>query len=308
MTAPPATSKEGAPTHPPAGGWYVVIQRNPRAGRNRTGRHLRNLIDGLRRRGFRLRLFRRRERLTQWMSDPDRQQRLWCLVGAGGDGTICDLATRFPGTRLAVLPLGTENLLAKFLRIRRDGERLAQLIAAGRTRTLDLGRIGERRFVIMAGVGRDAEVVRRVHANRRGNITHGNYVWPILATVFGFTPPELRVRCDDGAELRGRQLILTNQPAFALGLQFAPEADGGDGLLDLRLFSSGGVRHTLRYLWAAWCGTVDRLPDVVRRQGRRFTIEAATPVPVQVDGDPCGTTPVEVSVVPHALQIITPGG
>ena len=79
------------------------------------------------------------------------------------------------GVPLAILPLGTENLLAKYLQIPPDPERVADLICAGRTVPLDAGRANGRIFLLMVGCGFDAEVVRRLHAAREGHISHLDY-------------------------------------------------------------------------------------------------------------------------------------
>src|SRR4051812_21696082 len=81
---------------------YVAIQRNPHAGPGQRKSQLVELVKRLHRRGLRPRMFRRRERLQQWMSSPENLAQLRCLVAAGGDGTVGDLITRYPGVPLAI--------------------------------------------------------------------------------------------------------------------------------------------------------------------------------------------------------------
>ena len=73
--------------------------------------------------------------------------RLRCVVAAGGDGTISLLANLLPdNTPLAILPLGTENLLAKYLGVSSDPQVLADMIVAGNCRQLDVGRANGKLF------------------------------------------------------------------------------------------------------------------------------------------------------------------
>lgn len=91
-----------------------------------------------------------------------------------------------------------------------------------------------------------------------------------------------------------------------MGLQVAPEARGDDGLLNLWLFSKGGVGHTFGWFLAAWFGRLGQSADLVLRTAARVRLTSAGRAPVQVDGDPAGHTPLELTVVPDALEIIIP--
>src|SRR5262245_11054277 len=82
------------PDHRPAR--WVAIQRNPGSGFGASRALLGDLIRELRHRAIRVRLFRSRERLAQYVAAAGKEGRLG-LVAAGGDGTVRDLLNRFPG-------------------------------------------------------------------------------------------------------------------------------------------------------------------------------------------------------------------
>ena len=285
---------------------YVVIQRNPKAGSRTRRSELLDLVRELKARGFRPRLFRNRQRLARWMSEPRHRECLCCLVAAGGDGTVGDLITRYPGVPLAVLPLGTENLLAKFFALPRSGEALAAIIAAGRQQMLDVGQIGARRFVICAGVGIDAAIIHEVHDARRGHITKGNYLLPILRSLLRRDWPSLTIRDDAGRTYAATHALIFNLPAYALGLRWARTAAGNDGRLDVRLFPRRTTCGVITSLWAACWGSVERRRDVICLSTTSVVITSDPPVPVHVDGDPAGMTPVEITVQPAALTLFVP--
>jgi diacylglycerol kinase family enzyme len=252
--------------------------------------------------------------------------RLHALVAAGGDGTVNAAVDGTPaGLPLAVFPMGTENLLARFIRMPRDPEPAAGVIAAAQTLELDCGQVTRpgsaeppRLFLITLGVGFDAEVVRRLAAVRRGNIGHLSYLRPAWQAMRRYAFPELRVTTlsrPGSAEIGPapevehacRWCFLQNIPAYGGGLNFTPLAVGTDGLLDLCLFGRAGVLRGFRYLWKVVRGKHRGLPECTIGQAAAVRVEsAAADVPVQIDGDPAGVLPITVEVVKGRARFIVP--
>jgi diacylglycerol kinase (ATP) len=292
---------------------WVAIQRNPTSGAGLHRGELLHLVSHLRRAGIRPRLYSRRERLEARLANPDERAHLVCLVAAGGDGTVGDLANRFPGLPLAVLPLGTENLLAGYLGIPSDGRFVAEMIAAGSTRAFDVGVVNGRRFTLMLTAGFDADIVHRVQARRTGHIRKWNYLQPIWESLRSYRYPKMRISVEGGdlpsdQPLSGRLLVVANLPAYAMGLPLAASAEGSDGLLDLRVFRRRSAFQMVRYLYKVALRQHESLADVVCGRAQRVHITCDTPVPLQCDGDPAGFTPAEVTILPGALTLIVPKG
>jgi diacylglycerol kinase (ATP) len=252
------------------------------------------------------------------LADESRQlldaRRLRAVVAAGGDGTIRLIADRTPvGTPLLVLPLGTENLLARHLELKCDAEQLARVVAEGLTVKLDAGLAGNQLFTLVAGCGFDAEVVRLLHQSRVGHIHHLSYIKPIIEAVLKYDYPELRVHyasveSPDGADLdkqiTARWVFVINLPRYAGGLRFSPQASGTDGLFDVCTFKEGSLWSALLYLGGVMLGQHEGMQDFVRVQTRRARVEAHNGVPYQLDGDPGGELPVEFSVSPARLTML----
>ncbi len=135
-----------------------------------------------------------------------------------------------PGVPISVFPLGTANLLAKYLGIQADIPSYCQTLLAGHTVQLDAGRANDRIFLLMAGCGFDGEVVEQLHRVRVGHISMWNYLKPILAAIRSYEYPELRIECHDVptahdprlVRLAARWAFVVNLPRYAAGLQFAP--------------------------------------------------------------------------------------
>lgn len=286
---------------------WVAIQRNPISGTGTRRGQILELVSGLRQRGFRPRIYKNRQRLMERLADPRQREELVCIVAAGGDGTVGDIINRFPGLPVAILPLGTENLLARYLKIPSSGKAVAEMIATGETRRLDLGEVSGRRFAVMASFGFDADVVRRTDARRTGPIRKLNYLQPIWESFRKYKYPELRIHIDQAATpLRACLLVAVNLPVYALRLPVAEAASGDDGLLDLKLFRRGSAFQMLRYFYKVAMGKHEALEDVQTVRTACFRVESDEPVPIQVDGDPAGWTPAEVRTLPAELEVFVP--
>lgn len=286
---------------------WVAVQRNPKSGSGTQRRMLVNLVRELRALGLRPRVFKDRDRLRQRVEDPRRREGLRCIVAAGGDGTVADVFNRFPGIPVAILPMGTENLLARHLGIPASGVEVARLIAVDSRRRFDLGQAGNRRFALMVSAGFDADVVRMTHQARVGHISRAAYIQPILESLRNYEHPPLRITVDGRLLPQTVRLaVVVNIPAYALGLPVARTARGDDGWLDLRLFEQGSAFQMIRYLCNLALGTHERLPDVISLTGARLRIDSDVPVPLQADGDPIGYTPIEIGVLPGALEVFAP--
>lgn len=235
---------------------------------------------------------------------------LRAVVAAGGDGTVALVANKtHPDTPLCVLPLGTENLLARYLHLTPSPTELCDVIDAGLTVRLDAGLANGRVFLLMLGCGFDAEVVRRLDESRTGHIHHLSYAKPILDSIRNYQYPEVRVTCDPDAEPQvttARWAFVVNLPRYAGGLQIVPQANGADGKLDLCTFREGSLWNALRYVTGVFFGQHQSWSDCTTSQATNLRIEADERVPYQVDGDPGGFLPVDVSVQPARLRLVVP--
>lgn len=291
-----------APAVSAACGW-VAIQRNRTSGAGRQYRPIVELMSELRQQSIVPRLYSSREELDAAVRNstvgPPK-----AIVAAGGDGTVLDIVNRHPRLPVAILPLGTENLLARELAIPyRDGRFVARMIAGGRRRVIDLGAVGSLRFAIMASCGFDAAVLHAAHASRPEHITRGHYVRPLLGVWRTYQYPEFRVYLDeDPSPLFGNMVVVANLSRYACGLPLVPDAISDDGLLDVRLFS-----HRDRFQFLRELGNVLlRSARAEIRRAARVRIESDVPSPVQADGDPIGRTPVEITVQPRAATLVIP--
>jgi diacylglycerol kinase (ATP) len=300
----------------------VIILANPRAGSASSREVVLELVDALRDERLEATVCWRREEFSDVVAGSEREE-VRCVVAAGGDGTLVETVNRAAGLPVTILPLGTENLVARYWGIERSGRQVAHTIAAWDPRLLDLGRVTRlagldptgkppavgRLFCLMAGVGFDADVVNRLHRKRSGHISLYSYVRPIVQALRRYRFPVMDVMIlDTGERLRGAMVFVLNLPRYAMGLPLAPEARGDDGLLNLLVFERPGIFHLFRYLTGILQGRRDKLRDCHHRWVRAVRLEAALTVRVQTDGDPAANLPVTIEVVPRAMTLLVPPG
>lgn len=300
-------------TELPSAAKQILILANPSAGSRRRATAVAELDRRLAGAGFQVSVVERFDDLVEQAERSAAEGRLRCVVAAGGDGTIAEVANRTPaGTPLLPFPLGTENLLAKYLGLRADAELLTRVIAQGRLVSLDAGQAGGRLFLLMASSGYDAEVVRRLHGSRRGNIKHLSYAQPIWRSIRSYQYPEMRVYCEpsetpaEDEYFLARWVFLFNLPCYARGLGLARLANGFDGQLNLCAFRRGSLASGLYYLTHILRGTHERLPDCTVRRVKRVRLESDVEVPWQMDGDPGGMLPLTVECQAARLTLLVP--
>ena len=286
----------------------VVIQRNPRSGSGAGRKELLVLIRKLRTAGYHVRMFRSRKMLDAFLLMPENAKNLRCIVAAGGDGTVADVSHRHPGCPIAVLPLGTENLLAKYLELSRCGRTLAAVIASGRIRMFDSATANGRRFLLMLSAGVDGDIVQAVHQARKGNIRRIGYVVPTLRAFFSSCPQLIRASTPDARHTAtGTHVIVTNIPRYGFALKFAPEAIPDDGLLDVRVYHGATRWQIFRHAIRLKLGLPIYGSEFTKFTATRVSLEAENDsrIPgVQADGDPCSALPVHVVIEPASLCLL----
>lgn len=284
----------------------VVIQRNPTSGSGKGRQELHTLITELRGANFKVRLFASRERLDAYVAMPGVAEQIRCLVAAGGDGTIGSLVNRHAGFPIATLPMGTENLVSRHLGINRDGHAVAGVIKAGRIRRFDVGEANGVTFLLMASVGIDADVVRRLHHDRSGNIHHLSYLKPIVKSFFNYSYPKLTVLDSDGEVVAtGSHVIATNVPEYGFRMKFSPDSDPHDGRVDVRVFQRFGLIATVLHVIRTRLGMKDRSGHVFRLVLQDIEIQSSSPsTPCQCDGDPVPDCPLKIRMNAAAMTLV----
>jgi diacylglycerol kinase family enzyme len=229
------------------------------------------------------------------------------VVAVGGDGTAHEVANGAAGTEaaLAVGPAGTMNLLARVLELPLDPARAVErLLARGRTRTILPGRADGTLFLLMAGIGLDAWVLRGLLERTRGKIGFARYVLGALSGLRSYAYPRIRL---EGAQetLHATSAIVGRTPLYGGFLRPTPRATLERDVLELCALDLPGAFHYLRVAPSLWSGAHDGRAGVACRLVRSVRAVSEDPdVPVQLDGEPFGKLPMTFAVSDRPLRIL----
>ncbi len=229
----------------------------------------------------------------------------------GGDGTLSEAANGLAGsdTALAVIPAGTVRIWAKEMSIPRRPADAVKAAVEGERRRVDLGRAGERYFLLMAGYGLDGAIARRVNLGLKSRLGAATYAIASVRETLRYRSSPVTLRFDD-EEIAAQVLMLVagNTRNYAGLVEITREAQVDDGLLDVCVFQGKGmldiVLHALRTLLRRHL----RSEKVLYRKTRRLELAWEKPLPVQLDGDAYEMSPTQVEVVPGALWVAVPKG
>lgn len=225
---------------------------------------------------------------------------------AGGDGTLheCMRGMKTFQTPVALLPLGTANVLAQEIQIPEKIVDAASLVFSGSTTMFDVGLANDAPFVLWCGVGLDAHIVHRV--SKRLKQLFGPFAFEMTGfrEIPFYTPQRLHVVVD-GKKKKGYFAIVSNVSLYGGKLLF-PEASFHDGLFDVMVVSDSSKLTFLRNYLGVSRRKPPKLSHVARLRGKSVEIISSGPSPFQVDGEPIGNTPVRITMSDKKLRVFVP--
>ncbi len=239
---------------------------------------------------------------------------------AGGDGTINEvvngLARRADGgPALAIVPLGTANVLAHELGLSATATAVANTMIAGRELLVRPGEATStgmpRHFSLMAGAGFDAKVVAGVSAPLKRRLGKAAYVWRSMVETRRYRPVRYAVEID-GTRYEAASVIVTRSRLYAGPYVLAPAAALGDPLLHICLFERWGRLQTLRFGLALLMGRLPHTGGFRVITGRDVKVSVLSDAgedrsqPVQIDGDNALTLPVSIAIAAGAVRLLHP--
>ncbi len=229
------------------------------------------------------------------------------IAVAGGDGTVNDVINAMTPDHppLAVIPLGTANVMAIELGLPKSLRRIAEVIARASPAPLYIGRAGGRRFAVMAGVGFDARVVAGVGGGLKRRLGKAAYVWRTVVELCRDDAPHLRLTID-GVPHAAASAVVANGHYYGGAMVCAPDAWLDRPGLQVCLFGRGRPWDVLRYGAALMFGRLPDLADVTLVAAATVTIEAPAGEPMQVDGDAAGSVPTTITAEPVPLAVLRP--
>jgi diacylglycerol kinase family enzyme len=238
------------------------------------------------------------------------------VVAAGGDGTINEVIEGMVHSPvpLGILPAGTANVLANETGMSTSLENAARALAGHRAQRIALGRLhasgtaAARHFLLMAGIGLDAQIVYNVSAGLKKKVGKLAY-WAAAMTVVGKKLEEFDVKID-GSVYRCSFALISRVRNYGGTFEIAGRTRLMDDAFEVVLFEGRSSARYLKYFTAVALKRVAKMKGVTVLRAKKLCISAtADPrVYVQVDGEFAGRLPASVEIVPDALTLLIPPG
>ncbi|SFT94779.1 lipid kinase, YegS/Rv2252/BmrU family [Pseudovibrio denitrificans] len=306
MESPLPHSRLDKPEKKPRKAKRVLILANPTATSFRFQR-ITEIVKCLEEAGMKveLKLTNRASEITETCTDPDLNTDI--LAIAGGDASVSEAASAMLGRgmkpHLAIIPFGTANVLAHELGVPSAPKEIAKAIIAGKTQKLHNGYANGRPFFLSTSTGFDAEVVHVVPLRLKRR--YGRFASLFIAAQLAFSRRKgsFKVRAD-GEELQCAMALIINGRYYAGKHLVVPEASILEKQLHLLTFKEDGAWALFKYACRLLTGSVVKSRNVECRTIKTARIEAYRAAAVQIDGEPFGGTPLEVSVGDCELTVI----
>ena len=241
------------------------------------------------------------------------------IVSVGGDGTIHEVVNGMyhgggnGNISLGIVCTGTGSDYARTFGIsryweeacRRLTEPIRLKVDLGAIEYSDNGRRTERVFANFAGMGFDAEIVRRTSLSFKSFGSTISYLLGIFTTLVSYRNREIKLIIDGDEMVQKVCAVVVNNGKYGGGGMFiAPDADPSDGRLDLMIIGDIGKADLIRSLPLIYKGTHGKHPKVQLRKAREVEIRSDLPLNLQADGELLGRLPVRFRVIPAALNLI----
>ncbi len=249
------------------------------------------------------------------------------VLSVGGDGTHQEVANAFLGPQgplypeavMGILSRGTGGDLVKSLGIPKRPAQAIACLAQERVAQMDAGWIRyrdpagierQRAFLNVASLGIGGEVDLRVNRTSKALGGFISFLWATVITLMAFEGKHISLSLDSGPWTE-HEVILTavaNGQYFGGGMWVAPTARVDDGAFSIVLVRDMRLRELLPQLGKIYRGTHLTHPKVELFQAKRVVAKSHDEVWLDVDGEPLGTLPVELHVLPRAIRVIVGAG
>jgi len=240
------------------------------------------------------------------------------LVVVGGDGTMNEVVNGVAGSgaEIAVLPNGTGQDFGRTHGIPTRFDDAVRVAVSGVPRHVDVGLVSlrgpdggeaQRFFANVGSVGMSGAVARRANSMSKALGGRATFYYALTREFLGWKNTEVTVRFD-GGERRGRMhdVIVANGQWHAGGMKLAPDALPDDGAFDVILIGDVSKLDFVTTSPKLYKGGHVHHPRVEVLRSAWIEVDAARPLPVELEGEPVGTTPARFDVVPGALRVRAP--
>lgn len=228
------------------------------------------------------------------------------VVAVGGDGTVNEVASAIVGsdTALGIVPFGSGNGLARFLKVPMDTQKAIETLVTGHTVAIDSAELNGQPFFNMAGMGFDAHISEVFsHTKKRGFIS---YIKSSVEEIRNYKSQTYHLNIDGkDYEREAFMLSFANSSQYGNDAHISPHASVEDGLLDVCIIKQFPLWRFPEMGLRMMTKTADKTKYVEIIRGANIKIKRTAPGPIHLDGEPQMAGPdAEIVVLPQSLKVV----
>ena len=248
------------------------------------------------------------------------------IIAAGGDGTINEVANGFldqdrpvrPEAAMGILPLGTGGDFRRTLEIPTPTPEALEVLAGGHGALIDVGKAtyrptsgsqASRYFVNLVSFGMGGHVAAQSRNFLSGFGGKAAFFWATVKTFLSYRGRQVGLSLDGGSTRLPffiTNVAIGNGQFHGGGMRPCPAAVPNDGVFDVTVINYAGALRLLSSISMLYSGAVYSHPKVRHFEAARILAESSNVTEIEIDGEPLGTLPLEISLLPRQLRVLVP--
>lgn len=233
------------------------------------------------------------------------------IVAAGGDGTINEIvhgmAEQKHRPQLAILPAGTTNDFARALNIPRDINKAVDIILAGNSMKLDIGKVNEHYFINIAGGGKLTELTYDVPSKLKTMLGQLAYYMKGIEMLPSLKAARVKIEYDDQVLEEDIMLFLISNTNSVGGFEkLAPDARLNDGYFDVLILKKTNLAEFIQIATLALRGEHLKSKNIIYTQAKRIKVTNEEKMQLNIDGEYGGQLPGEFINLQEHIEFLVP--
>ncbi|MEC5423936.1 diacylglycerol kinase family lipid kinase [Virgibacillus sp. C22-A2] len=263
---------------------------------------------------YRILYTRQPNHATKLVQEMVQKKEVKAIIAVGGDGTVHEVINGLVGSDipLGVIPAGSGNDFCRGMGIPLQYNKALERILKDERKVIDVGRINDKFFATIVGVGFDGQVAqetnnsqnkRVLNLTRMGSIS---YIINVLKVLLYYKPTSVDLHLDQ--KLTTHQnvwlIAIANSPFYAGGMMICPDAKNNDQLFDVCIVKGISRWKLLRIFPSVFKGKHIYHSCITTLKAKELNITSNVPMTAHGDGEIIGTTPFKIMIIPSTLTVL----
>lgn len=251
---------------------------------------------------------------TDLVKEIVRKKKAKAIIAVGGDGTVHEVINGLVGSTipLGIIPAGSGNDFCRGLGIPLKYDKALKRILKDKRKVIDVGRINDKFFATVVGIGFDGQVAKETNKSQNKKILNlagiGNisYIINVLKVLLYYKPTSVDLKIDSKQTKHQNVWLvaIANSPYYAGGMMICPNARNNDQLFDICIVQGISRWELLRIFPAVFKGKHIYHPNITTLKGKELEILSSPPMTAHADGEIIGKTPFKIMIFPLSLFIL----